>query len=85
MPRRWRACTESGDHLQQSGKPKTAAAARQFLSAGLSLLRGVTGDDAYEKYAPHMARTDPGATLMTARDFFRAQQERQWSCINGCC
>ena len=71
--------------MQQSGKPKPAAAARQFLSAGLSLLRGVTGDDAYEKYAAHMARTEPGATLMTAREFFRAQQERQWSCINGCC
>ena len=28
---------------------------RQFLSAGLSLLRGVTGDDAYEKYVAHMA------------------------------
>src|SRR5690606_12475441 len=27
---------------------------RQFLSSGLSLLRGVTGDDAYEKYLAHM-------------------------------
>ena len=85
MPRRWRACTDSRQDVQQSGKPKPAAAARQFLSAGLSLLRGVTGDDAYEKYAAHMARTEPGAKLMSAREFFSAQQERQWGCINGCC
>lgn len=58
---------------------------RQFLSAGFSLLRGVTGDDAYEKYLAHMARTDPGAQPLSAREFFRAQMERKWSCISGCC
>mgnify|MGYP003411265738 FL=1 len=29
----------------------------QFLAAGLTLLRGVTGDDAYDKYVDHMKRT----------------------------
>lgn len=58
---------------------------RQFLSSGLSLLRGVTGDDAYEKYLAHMQATEPGTTPMNARDFFRAQMEQKWSCINGCC
>lgn len=58
---------------------------RQFLSAGLSLLRGVTGDDAYEKYVAHMTRTAPGETPLSERAFFQAQMEQKWSCINGCC
>jgi uncharacterized short protein YbdD (DUF466 family) len=49
---------------------------RQFLSSGLSLLRGVTGDDAY---------TEPSRTPMSEKEFFRAQMEQKWSCINGCC
>jgi uncharacterized short protein YbdD (DUF466 family) len=59
--------------------------AKQFLSAGLSLLRGVTGDDAYEKYVAHLQRTTPGETPLSEREFFRAQMEQKWSCINGCC
>jgi uncharacterized short protein YbdD (DUF466 family) len=58
---------------------------RQFLSSGLSLLRGVTGDDAYEKYLAHMRANEPGTTPMSERDFFRAQMEQKWNCINGCC
>ena len=58
---------------------------RQFLSSGLSLLRGVTGDDAYEKYLAHMQRTEPSRTPMNEKEFFRAQMEQKWSCINGCC
>lgn len=58
---------------------------RQFLSSGLSLLRGVTGDDAYEKYIAHMRANQPDETPMNERDFFRAQMEQKWSCINGCC
>ncbi|MDR2216065.1 MAG: YbdD/YjiX family protein [Nevskiaceae bacterium] len=58
---------------------------RQFLSAGLSLLRGVTGDDAYDKYLAHIRRTQPDQPAMSAEDFFRAQLERKWNCVNGCC
>ncbi len=58
---------------------------RQFLSSGLSLLRGVTGDDAHEKYLAHMRTNRPEEVPLNARDFFRAQQENRWSCINGCC
>ena len=49
---------------------------RQFLSAGLSLLRGVTGDDAYEKYLAHMQRTQPLEKPMSAEAFFRARERR---------
>jgi uncharacterized short protein YbdD (DUF466 family) len=65
--------------------PSGAKPVRNFLSAGLSLLRGVTGDDAYEKYVAHMARTAPGEAPLSAQAFFRAQMEQKWSCINGCC
>ena len=58
---------------------------RQFLSSGLSLLRGVTGDDAYEKYVAHLQRAEPSQQPMSEKDFFRAQMEQKWSCINGCC
>ncbi len=58
---------------------------KQFLSSGLSLLRGVTGDDAYDKYLTHLQRNSPGETPMSAADFFRAQMEQKWNCINGCC
>jgi uncharacterized short protein YbdD (DUF466 family) len=58
---------------------------RQFLSSGLSLLRGVTGDDAYDKYLAHMRANVPSDTPMSAREFFRAQLENKWSCISGCC
>lgn len=63
----------------------TDRSVRQFLSSGLSLLRGVTGDDAYEKYLAHMSRNAPEETPMSAREFYKAQLERKWSCINGCC
>jgi uncharacterized short protein YbdD (DUF466 family) len=58
---------------------------RQFLSSGLSLLRGVTGDDAYEKYLAHMQANEPGSTPLGEREFFSAQLEQKWNCINGCC
>jgi len=58
---------------------------RQFLSAGLSLLRGVTGDDAYEKYLAHHERTHPGVAPMTPGEFFQAQLDSKWNCVSGCC
>ena len=58
---------------------------RQFLSSGLSLLRGVTGDDAYDRYLAHMRASAPADAPMNAREFYRAQLENKWSCINGCC
>ncbi len=62
-----------------------APGVKQFLSAGLSLLRGVTGDDAYEKYVDHHRRTHPDLEPMSASDFFKAQLEQKWNCVSGCC
>jgi uncharacterized short protein YbdD (DUF466 family) len=63
-----------------------APGVRQFLSAGFSLLRGVTGDDAYDRYIEHHERTH-GDTLapMTRQEFFKAQLENRWNCVSGCC
>jgi uncharacterized short protein YbdD (DUF466 family) len=58
---------------------------RQFLSSGLSLLRGVTGDDAYEKYVAHMRTREPDTEPMSAREFYKTQMEQKWNCISGCC
>ncbi|RYG79099.1 YbdD/YjiX family protein [bacterium] len=62
-----------------------APSVKQFLSAGFSLLRGVTGDDAYEKYVAHHERSQPGLPPMSAAEFYQAQLEQKWSCVNGCC
>jgi uncharacterized short protein YbdD (DUF466 family) len=64
---------------------KSPNSMRQFLNSGLSLLRGVTGDDAYEKYVAHMQTTEPSNAPMSEKDFFKARMEQKWSCINGCC
>jgi uncharacterized short protein YbdD (DUF466 family) len=58
---------------------------KQFLSAGLSLLRGVTGDDAYERYLEHHRRTHPDLAPVPADVFFKAQLEQKWNCVSGCC
>jgi uncharacterized short protein YbdD (DUF466 family) len=58
---------------------------KQFLSAGLSLLRGVTGDDAYEKYVAHHERTQPAHPMMSATEFFQAQLDQKFNCVSGCC
>ena len=59
--------------------------AKRFLSAGLNLLRGVTGDDAYDKYLAHYERTKPDHPPMTAGEFFQAQLDQKWNCVSGCC
>lgn len=59
--------------------------AKKFLSAGLNLLRGVTGDDAYDRYLAHHRRMHPDQPPMTAGEFFQAQLEHKWNCIGGCC
>lgn len=63
----------------------TPNSVRQFLSSGLSLLRGVTGDDAYEKYLAHMRVAQPQQPPMSEKEFFRAQMDQKWNCISGCC
>ena len=58
---------------------------KQFLSAGLSLLRGVTGDDAYDKYLAHHKLNHPDQEPVSPSEFFKAQLDQKFNCVNGCC
>ena len=54
------------------------------LAAARSWLRGVSGDDAYERYLTHHARAHTGPPL-TRRAFYLEREERKWSGITRCC
>ena len=58
---------------------------KQFLSAGLSLLRGVTGDDAYDKYLAHHKHNHPDQEPVSPSEFFKAQLDQKFNCVSGCC
>jgi uncharacterized short protein YbdD (DUF466 family) len=57
----------------------------RFACAAVSWLRGVTGDDAYDKYLEHHARNHPDTSPMTREVFFAFLLEQKWSGINRCC
>ncbi len=61
--------------------PRLLAACRAFWRG----LREATGDDAYERYLRHHAERHPGSTPLSRREYFAAEQRRQWSRINRCC
>ena len=48
-------------------------------------LRTLTGDDAYERYLQHHARTHAACTPLSRKAFFRQEQQRRWDKINRCC
>lgn len=54
---------------------------RRFWSG----LRGITGDDAYERYIDHHQARHPGEPALGRDAFFRAELERRWSQPNRCC
>ncbi len=50
-------------------------------------LRGLCGDDAYERYLEHWARHHPGeeSAPLDRKSFFKDRQDRQWEDIRRCC
>ena len=52
-----------------------------------SLLREVTGDDAYERYVAHWraAHSTDGAKPLDRSSFYREEQRRKWDGIRRCC
>ncbi|GAB2456043.1 uncharacterized short protein YbdD (DUF466 family) [Conyzicola lurida] len=49
-------------------------------------VRGVMGEDAYEKYLAHAATVHgEGATVMTEREFWRDRTDRQDTAPEGRC
>jgi uncharacterized short protein YbdD (DUF466 family) len=56
------------------------------LRKAWSLLRELTGDDAYERYLRHWQaqHAQSGAPLSRAA-FFREEQRRKWDGVRRCC
>lgn len=48
-------------------------------------VKGLMGEDAYEKYCAHQAAVHPGGELMTAREFWRDRTDRQDANPQGRC
>ena len=59
-------------------------ALRRFLAAAAGGLRALSGDDAYERYLTHHARSHTGPAL-SRREFYREREERKWSGVSRCC
>ena len=67
--------------MSLAGLPR---ALRPAVAAAVSWLRGVSGDDAYERYLTHHARAHEGPALSRPA-FYREREERKWSGITRCC
>jgi uncharacterized short protein YbdD (DUF466 family) len=63
---------------------KLCAALGHSLAATVGWLRAVSGDDAYERYLTHHARTHPGPA-MSRRAFYEEREKRKWSGVSRCC
>ena len=48
-------------------------------------VRRVSGDDAYERYLRHHAEAHPHEVVLSRKEFFRQEQDRQWNGIRRCC
>jgi uncharacterized short protein YbdD (DUF466 family) len=50
-----------------------------------SLIRQLSGDDAYERYLLHHAQAHAGKPPLSRKEFFKREQERKWSGVRRCC
>ncbi|MBI5135921.1 MAG: YbdD/YjiX family protein [Nitrospirae bacterium] len=50
-----------------------------------SLLRRLTGDDAYDRYLAHWRAHHPGEEPLDRRGFHRQEVERRWGGVRRCC
>jgi len=48
-------------------------------------IRHLSGDDAYERYLRHHAEAHPDEPVLSAKAFFRREQENQWNGVRRCC
>jgi len=57
-----------------------------FARQVVAWLRGVTGDDAYDRYLEHHARAHPDRPPLSRKEFFDEQLAMKWSGgVNRCC
>ncbi len=57
-------------------------AAWRLLWAGL---RGLSGDDAYDRYLSHLHACHAGTAPLGRRAFYEAELDRRWKQVNRCC
>ena len=60
------------------------AAIGQSVAATVGWLRAISGDDAYDRYLTHHARTHEGSP-MSRRQFYEERERRKWSGVSRCC
>lgn len=48
-------------------------------------IRRLSGDDAYERYLRHHAEAHPDEPVLSAKAFFKREQENQWNGVRRCC
>lgn len=48
-------------------------------------IRRLSGDDAYERYLRHHGEAHPHEQKLSAKEFFRREQERKWEGVRRCC
>jgi uncharacterized short protein YbdD (DUF466 family) len=58
---------------------------KQTCSTAWSVLRELSGDDAYERYLQHHAATHPDEQPRDRAAFFKAEQARKWDGVRRCC
>ena len=58
---------------------------KQSCSTAWSVLRELTGDDAYERYLSHHAAAHPGEQPLDRAAFFKEEQRRKWDGVRRCC
>lgn len=57
----------------------------RLLRSAWAALRGIAGDDAYERYLAHRRERHPGEATLDRRGFYLAEIERRWARVNRCC
>lgn len=58
---------------------------QRLLARNWTLLRQVTGDDAYEQYLAHMQHGHAGHMPLSRGEFYRKSLDEKWRGINRCC
>ncbi|MES2606122.1 MAG: YbdD/YjiX family protein [Pseudomonadota bacterium] len=58
---------------------------KQSCSTAWSVLRELSGDDAYERYLQHHSVTHPDEQPLDRATFFKTEQRRKWDGVRRCC
>ncbi len=58
---------------------------KQTCASVWSVVRELSGDDAYERYLKHQALSHPLETPLDRAAFFKAEQRRKWEGVRRCC